>query len=146
MSELPEKQGSNDDLATIFLGEAQSCGPRICVFIKRAGSDHAPKADVAAEQKTGMRQIFSQYDRPLVRLVRRLDDIARRLNPFLAVVIIALLILNFACAFDLIDWRNLPESTPLADRSQAAASQPVAGPSLSGAHTGSGARIATTPD
>ncbi len=90
-----------------------------------------------------MRRIFSQYDHPVGRLVRRLDNVARQLNPFLAAVIIGLLILNFACALNLIDWRNLPESVPLADR---AAPPPVPGPSPLGAPFGSGAHIATTPD
>jgi hypothetical protein len=52
-----------------------------------------------------MRQIFSGYDQLLGR-IRRLDDVARRMNPVLALIIIALLILNFAGAVNLIDWRN----------------------------------------
>jgi hypothetical protein len=52
-----------------------------------------------------MRHIFPRYDY-LLGQMRRLDDISRRMNPFLALVIVALLILNFTRALNLIDWRN----------------------------------------
>ncbi len=95
-----------------------------------------------------MRQIFSQYDHPLARLMRRLDDVARELNPFLALVITALLFLNFACALDLIDWRNLPDTpASVAASGHAAVSPPAAGAHLSGAPTsGSGAHPSATRD
>jgi hypothetical protein len=105
-----------------------------------------PKQALQPGEKTGMRRIFSQYDHPLGRLVRRLDDVALRLNPFLALAIIGLLILNFACALNLIDWRNLPETPPPLAGSGHLAAPPPADSNLSGAPSGSSAHIATTPD
>lgn len=62
--------------------------------------------------------------------MRRLDDVARQLNPLLALVITALLYLNFACALNLIDWRDLPD-TPA---------------SVAASGHGSGAHPSGTPD
>jgi len=46
-------------------------------------------------------------------LINRLDQISRSMNPFLAAVVIVLMILNFACVVSLIDWRD-PSETPAA--------------------------------
>jgi hypothetical protein len=94
-----------------------------------------------------MRQIFSRHDHLPERLTARLDNAARRMNPVLALVIIGLLILNFACAVNLIDWRNLPDnSTPLSGPSASVAPAWGAAPSLPAAPTGQDGHIGIPPD
>lgn len=74
----------------------------------------------------------------------RLDRVAYWMNPFLAAAVVALLILNFTCAVDLIDWRDLPE-TPAA-AGTATASAPVTAPGSSPAPAVTGSRIAGPAD
>ncbi len=93
-----------------------------------------------------MRQIFSRHDHLPGRLTARLDNTARRMNPVLALVIIGLLILNFACAVNLIDWRNLPDTVPLSSPSASLAPAQGAAPSLPAAPTGRDVHIGIPPD
>lgn len=75
-----------------------------------------------------MRRIFSQQDHPLRQLIRRLDEAARWMNPLLAAVVIALMILDFSYAVSLIDWHGLLEPPASAAGPRAAAGQGAADP------------------
>ena len=57
-----------------------------------------------------MRLIFRHDPASVARMVRRLDRLAGRINPFLLAVAIGLGILDFAGLISLADTRNLPAS------------------------------------
>jgi len=46
------------------------------------------------------------------RLFERLDEVARKLNPILLFVAVALVVLNLACVVNLIDWRDPVQHAP----------------------------------
>ncbi len=77
--------------------------------------------------------------------MRRLDEAARWMNPLLAAVVIALMILDFACAVSLIDWRNLPQTAAATAGPSAAAGQ-AADPGSSASTTAAAPAIASSPD
>jgi hypothetical protein len=98
----------------------------------------------AERRAAGVRRTFSRQNHSLGQLIRHLDQIARSMNPFLAAVVIVLVILNFALVVNLIDWRDLPE-TPPAEASPSAAT--VQAPAKSpGSAAVPSPRIATPAD
>ncbi len=90
-----------------------------------------------------MRRIFSQQDHPLRQLIGRLDEAARWMNPLLAAIVIALMILDFGCAVSLIDWHGVPQPPASAAGPSAAAGQGAAAPGP--ATTAAAPAIATPP-
>jgi hypothetical protein len=80
-------------------------------------------------------------------LINRLDQISRSMNPFLAAVVIVLMVLDFACVVNLIDWRD-PSETPVAAAGLSTSTAPATAPSRasSAASTVPGAPIATPRD
>jgi hypothetical protein len=71
-----------------------------------------------------MRRIFRQDPGSLERAINRLDRLAGRINPFLMMVAIGLVILNVAALINLIDSKNLPITRMSPD---APAARPVNG-------------------
>ncbi|MGH7029231.1 MAG: hypothetical protein ACREE9_03625 [Stellaceae bacterium] len=72
-----------------------------------------------------MRRTSPRPDHSLRQLSERLDAAARRINPFLAAIVVILMLLSFARAVSLIDWRVLPQ-TPAATACPSAATAPGA--------------------
>lgn len=74
----------------------------------------------------------------------RLDRVAYWMNPFLAAVVAALVILNFTYAVDLIDWRNLPETPAVS--AAASSTKPITSPGSPSAQARTGSHIASPAD
>ncbi|MGA8379923.1 MAG: hypothetical protein WB710_02205 [Stellaceae bacterium] len=64
----------------------------------------------AKREDAKLRLIFRHDPASLARVIRRLDRLAGRINPFLLAVAIGLGILDFAGLVNMVDSRNLPAS------------------------------------
>lgn len=67
------------------------------------------------------------------------------MNPFLAAVVIALMVLNFVWAVSLIDWRNLPDA-PMASANPPTSQATAPGPGASATMAAPSRRVAAPTD
>jgi hypothetical protein len=97
-----------------------------------------------ASRAASVWRIFSQEDHSFWQVMGRLDRVAYWMNPFLAAVVAALVILNFTYAVDLIDWRNLPETPAVS--AAASSTKPITSPGSPSAQARTGSHIASPAD